>query len=271
MSVAMPSRNILFEKSERIATITLNDPVNRNSISGSEIVDELVSAIESVNRDRDISVLVLTGNGSAFSSGGDIKAMRERIGIFGGSPLLVEQGYRHGIQRIPLALHALEVPTIAAVNGPAIGAGCDLALMCDIRIASTKARFGETFLNLGIIPGDGGAWFLPRIVGYQRAAEIIFSGRIVDAEEAKQIGLVLKVVEPDKLLEMVHRLATEIAAKPPAALRMAKRLLHQSSMQQLPEFLEICAAFQSLAHHTLDHAEAIEAFFEKRSGNYKGE
>ena len=123
------------------------------------------------------------------------------------------------------------MPTIAAVNDPAIGAGCDLALMCDIRIASTKARFGETFLNLDIIPGDGGAWFLPRIVGYQRAAETIFSGRIVDAEEAKQIGLVLKVVERDKLLEMSHRLSAEIAAKPLAALRMANsRIRLRSAM-----------------------------------------
>ncbi len=261
---------VVFHVQDRVATLTLNDPDNRNPISAPDMVEAIVSAIESVNVRDDVSVLVLTGSGSAFSAGGDVKAMRERTGISGGSPMEVDRNYRRTIQRIPLCLYNVEVPTIAAVNGPAIGAGCDLALMCDIRIASRTARFGETFVNLGIIPGDGGAWFLPRRIGYERAAEMIFTGRIIDAQEAHEIGMVFKVVEPASLMRESRELAQTIAARPPAAIRMAKRLLRQSASTQLRDFLDACAAYQALAHHTDDHMEAIAAFFEKRPAAFRG-
>ena len=186
------------------------------------------------------------------------------------SPHVLQQNYKHGIQRIPLALQETEIPVIAAVNGPAIGAGFDLANMCDIRIGSTNAQFGETFVNLGIIAGDGGAWFLQRLVGYQRAAELTFSGRIVKAEEAKQLGILLEVTEPAALLPRARELAAKIAAKPPLAVRYAKRLLKLAQQQPLTEHLDVCSSFQALCHKTDDHAEALAAFFEKRAGKFQG-
>ena len=143
-------------------------------------------------------------------------------------------------------------------------------MMCDIRIASTKAKLGETFLNLGIIPGDGGAWFLTRQIGYQAAAHLTFTARVIDAEEALKLGLVWQVVEPDDLMPEAMSLARTIADKPPQALRMAKRLLKMSQRMGLKDFLDVCAGYQALAHHTEDHREALEAFFEKRTPRYQG-
>ena len=168
---------VLYETAGRVATITLNDPDRRNPVSDPAMIDALVGAIGRVQRDTDISVAILTGAGTAFSSGGDVKAMRDRAGMFGGPPQHVAEGYMYGIQQIPLALYALDVPTIAAVNGPAMGAGCDLAFMCDMRIASTTALFGEVFVSLGLIAGDAGSWFLPRRVPWEVAAEMSFTGR----------------------------------------------------------------------------------------------
>jgi enoyl-CoA hydratase/carnithine racemase len=153
------------------------------------------------------------------------------------------------------------VPTIAAVNGPAIGAGCDLACMCDIRIASTEARFAESFVKLGIIPGDGGAWWLQRVIGYARAAELSFTGEIIDAQTALGIGLVSRVVSAAELLPSARALAGRIAANPAPALRMAKRLLRHAQTSRLDETLELSAAMQALAHHTGEHDAAVAAFF----------
>ena len=214
---------------------------------------------------------MLTGAGRAFSAGGNLKEMRDRSeGSFAGDVAEVEARYRRGIQHIPLALERIEVPLIAAVNGGAIGAGCDLACMCDIRIGSTRALFGETVVNLGIIPGDGGAWFLQRLIGTQRAAELTFTGRLVEAEEAKELGRLLEVVEPGALLPQVLALAGEIAAKPPQALRYAKRLLKMAQRMELRDFLDLCATFQGISHNSTDHAEAVAAFLEKRPGTYRG-
>src|SRR6185369_13055823 len=186
------------------------------------------------NGEDGISVLIITGEGAAFSAGGNIKEMQEQTGTFAGSAIAIQDQYRRGIQQIPLALHKAEVPVIAAVNGPAIGAGFDLACMCDIRIASTRAQVGETFINLGITAGDGGAWFMQRLIGYQRAAELTFTGRVIKAEEALQIGLFLEVVEPESLLPRAWELAGQIAAKPPQALRLTKRMMKLAQRSDLP-------------------------------------
>ena len=174
---------VLFERDGAIVTLTLNRPEERNALSTQAQWDELVDCCARVRTDESVKVVILTGAGTAFSAGGNVKDMRDKKGIAGGTPYAVSRGYQGGIQRIPLALHQLEVPTIAAVNGPAIGAGCDLACMCDIRIASDKAKFAESFVKLGIIPGDGGAWLLQRAIGYQRAAELTFTGDTIDARE----------------------------------------------------------------------------------------
>ena len=255
----------------RVALLTLDRDDIRNALTGSALIDDIVTVADWVNASPDISVLLVTGAGRAFSSGGNVKEMRDRSsGSFAGTVAEVEARYRRGIQQIPLALDRLEVPLIAAVNGPAIGAGCDLACMCDIRIGSTRALFGETFVNLGIIPGDGGAWFLQRLIGTQRAAEMTFTGRLVEAEEAKDLGLLLEVVEPDALLPRCLDLAREIAAKPPQALRYAKRLIKMAQRMELRDFLDLCATFQGVSHNSEDHSEAIAAFLEKRPGQYRG-
>jgi enoyl-CoA hydratase/carnithine racemase len=266
----MSYQHVIFEVAERIATLTFNQPETRNAISDEAMIDEIVSVLASIPARPDISVLIITGAGEAFSSGGNVKKMQAKEGLFGGSAMDIQQAYRLGIQRIPLALYELEVPVIAAVNGAAVGAGFDVAMMCDLRLASSTARFGETFLNLGIIPGDGGAWFLPRALGHQRAAELTFTGRLVDADEALRLGIVLEVLPPSDLMGHARELARQIAAKPPQALRLAKRLLRAGQAMDLKNFLDYCAALQAACHGTADHAEALSAFFEKRPGRYQG-
>jgi enoyl-CoA hydratase/carnithine racemase len=254
----------------RVATLTLNRDDLRNALTGTALIDDIVSTVDWANRAPDVSVLVITGDGAAFSAGGNVKEMKERGGSFAGAVPEVEERYRRGIQQIPLAIHKAEMPVIAAVNGAAIGAGCDLACMCDIRIGSTKAMFGETFVNLGIIPGDGGGWFLQRLIGYQRAAELTFTGRVVRADEARDIGLLLDVVEPVQLMARTLEIAGEIAKKPPQALRYAKRLMKLAQRMELADFLDLCAVFQGVCHNTEDHLEAVNAFLDKRPADFKG-
>ena len=251
----------------RVAVLTFKRDDVRNALTSTDLVNDIPNAIEWVNANPEVSVLIMTGEGSAFSAGGNIKTMGERSKA---PPFVLQQNYKRGIQRIPLALEAAEIPVIAAVNGPAIGAGFDMANMCDIRIGSTSAQFGVTFINLGIVPGDGGAWFLQRLLGYQRAADLVFSGRIVKAEEAQQIGILLEVTTPEELMPRAMEIAGRIAAKPPLAVRYNKRLMKLAQRQNLEEHLEVCSAFQAICHKTEDHAEALAAFFEKRSGKFMG-
>lgn len=254
----------------RIAVLTFQRDDVRNALTGTELIDDIVKTVGWANEEQGVSVLIITGDGAAFSSGGNVKEMQEKSGIFAGGPIEIQDQYRRGIQQIPLALHKAELPVIAAVNGPAMGAGLDLACMCDIRIASTRALVGGTFINLGVIPGDGGAWFLQRLIGYQRAAELLFTGRVVKAEEARQLGLFLDVVEPELLLPRARELAAQIAAKPPRTVRLTKRMMKLAQRSELPDFLDFCACFQSMAHNTADHLEAVSAFLEKRAPLYKG-
>jgi len=264
LSVIAPKlEDCLLHVSNNVATLTFNRHDVRNALTSTAIADDIVTTVDWINRTKSIAVLVITGSGSAFSSGGNIKDMAERIGDFAGDVQELESRYREGIQRIPLALHKLEVPVIAAVNGPAIGAGFDVANMCDIRIASTKAKFGETFVNLGIIPGDGGAWFMQRLIGYQKAAELTFTGRVITAEEAKEIGVVLDTVEPEGLMPRVMELANEIASKPTASLRLTKRLMKMAQRTELPDFLDICAVFQGMCHNNPEHLDAVNVMLEK--------
>ena len=266
----MEFKEILFEKKNRIAILTLNRPEIRNAISSLEIIEEIETACQIVNNDMAINVMIITAKDPAFSSGGNVKDMAAKKGMFSGTPAQVMENYRKNIQRIPLAVHEVAVPTIAAVNGPAIGAGCDLALMCDMRIASEKAKFGETFLSVGLIPGDGGAYFLPRAVGMARACEMTFTGEVIDAQKASDIGLVNDMVAHDQLMNAALDLAGKIASKPPEALRMAKRLLYAGQSSTLRQLLDQSAACQALCHHTDDHMEALSAMFEKRKPVYKG-
>jgi enoyl-CoA hydratase/carnithine racemase len=182
----------------------------------------------------------------------------------------MQEQYRKGIQRIPLTMDGIEVPVIAAVNGAAIGAGFDLCNMCDIRIGCPETLLGETFINLGIIPGDGGAWFLQRIVGYQRAAELTLTGRLVKAEEALQLNILMELVDSDQLLPRAQEIAAQIAAKPPRGVRMSKRLLKAAQRMELRDLLDMSASMQAVSHSMDDHAEAVNAFLDKRTPEFKG-
>ncbi|MCF8588309.1 crotonase/enoyl-CoA hydratase family protein [Gordonia sp. HY285] len=264
------SEELLVERDGHVVTWTINLPEVRNAISDVPVIDAIVDAVAQANADQSVRAVILTGAGSAFSAGGNVKAMQAGEGLFGGAAHDQRIGYRDGIQRIPRALYALEVPVVAAVNGPAVGAGCDLAMMCDLRIASTTAFFAESFVKLGIIPGDGGAWFLPRIIGPARAAEMALTGDRVDAATALDWGMVSQVVEPDELLGAARVLADRVAVNPPIAVRMAKKLLRESSQQTLDQLLEMSAALQGIAHQTHDHQEAVAAMLDKRAGVYRG-
>lgn len=254
---------LLYEQNEGVVTLTMDRPAERNSLSDESQFEEFVQACERIRRDDQVRCVILTGSGSVFCAGGNLKHMRDKQGIAKGSPLAIQNRYRDGIQRIPIALYYLDVPTIAAVNGPAIGAGCDLACMCDIRIASKAATFAESFVKLGIIPGDGGAWLLPRTVGASKAAEMTFTGDTIDAQDALEHGLVSKVVSPELLMDEAAALAARIAANPVHALRMAKRLLREGQHVRLETLLEMSAAFQAIAHHTPEHDQAIRKTLDK--------
>ncbi len=231
--------------------------------------EEIADFCAAMTRDLTVRAVVLTGAGSAFCAGGNVKHMHERTGMFGGSAYALRNSYRTGIQMIPTALYELEVPVVAAVNGPAIGAGLDLACMCDVRIASTKALFAESFVKLGIVPGDGGAWLLPRVIGMARASLMTLTGDAIDAAKALEYGLVAEVVAPDALLPRALEVARAIAANPGHATRMAKRLLREGQDMKLGPLLELSAAYQALAHQTEDHHEAVSAFLEKRAPEFR--
>lgn len=252
-----------YEQQGHIVTLTMNDPDKRNPLTGNTAVDEFLSAIDRIHRDKGVRAVVLTGAGPAFSAGGNLKAL-QTLASGSVSALDIRDDYQAGIQRLPGALFNLEVPVIAAVNGPAVGAGLDLCCMCDIRIASTQARFAESFVKLGLISGDGGAWLLPRIIGLSRAAEMTFTGDAIDAETALHWNLVSHVVAPDQLLPTAYAMAERIAANPPHALRLSKRLMREAIHARLDSVLELAAGFQAMSHLTAENREALAAFFEKR-------
>lgn len=262
---------VVAHTEDSITTWTLNMPEARNPISGDEVVSRMVDLAAAANADRNVRVVILTGAGSAFSAGGNVKDMVDRVGMFGGSQADIQHGYTSGIQRLTRAIYGCEVPIIAAVNGPAVGAGCDLALMADMRIASENAFFAESFVKLGLIPGDGGAWLLPRAVGAARAAEMAFTGDRVDAATALEWGLVSRVVAADALMDTARQLAARVASNPPNALRLTKKLLREADTQHLGGILELSAAMQAISHGTADHREALSAFVERRPGQFTGD
>lgn len=262
---------ILTHRDGKVLTVTLNLTEKRNPVSDNGLIDELIDTMHAADADIGVRCVILTGAGSAFSAGGDLKAMKAGTGLRAGLPAQTRRNYREGIQRLPLMFHALEVPVIAAINGPAIGAGLDLACMCDVRVAADTAVFAESFVKLGIVPGDGGAWLLPRIIGFSRAVELTLTGETFDAAHALEIGLVSRVVPGDQLLATARSIADKIAANPPHAVRMTRRLLREAQTATLASTLELSAAMQSLAHATRDNDEAIDAFIEKRKPDFTGE
>ena len=259
-----------FEKEGHIVTLTMNRPEIRNPLGESDDVKNFEEASSLINNDRDVRCVILTGEGAAFSAGGNVKNMKEKKGNFSGSSVALRERYRYGIHRIVRAVWNIEVPVIAAVNGAAVGLGNDVACLADIRIASKNARFGVTFLKIGLIPGDGGAWLLPKIIGLSMASELLFTGKLINSDQAKECGLISEVFEESKLMIEANNLAQSIVKQPPDALRMTKKLLREGMISNFETMLEMSANMQALMHLTEDHEEAITAFFEKRDGNFKG-
>jgi len=261
---------LLYERDGPVVIARFNRPDERNTITETAHSEDIVAFCAEMTRDPSVRAIVLTGSGKAFCAGGNVKYMAERSGMFAGSPYEMRGAYRTSVQMIGPALNELEVPVIAAINGPAIGLGLDIACMCDIRLMSSTAVVAESYVKLGIIPGGGGGWLLPRLIGPQRAALMTLTGDALDAAKALEYGLVAEVVEPDQLLPRALELAQRIAANPGHATRMAKRLMHEGGHMQLRSLLELAAGYQAAAHHTEDHHEAIAAFLEKRAPELKG-
>jgi len=261
---------LVLEKDGSLATLTINRPEERNILG--EVGDGALfaEACGQINADRTIRCVILTGAGPAFSAGGNLKAMRDRTGLFAGSPDRIREAYKRDIHVIIRSLWNLEVPLIAAVNGAAIGLGNDVACLADVRIASETAVFGATFLKVGLVPGDGGAWLLPRVIGASHAAELFFAGETIDATTALRWGLVSRVVPPEMLIEEARGLASKIARQPPGVLRATKRLMRRGVSADFDTVMELSAVAQAEAHASEDHAEALAAYFEKRAPVFKG-
>jgi enoyl-CoA hydratase/carnithine racemase len=246
-----------------VVVVTLAQPEIRNAITGEDMIEELLDALDEAETNPEVSVVVVDAEGPAFSAGGNVKDMAAREGLFSGNPAEMTEKYRDTIQQLTRLMATTDLVTIASVNGPAVGAGFDLVLGCDLRFGSRNARFAHTFIEMGIIPGDGGAWLLPRVVGWQRATELALTARFITSAEAESYGVLLEVVPEDKLAERVMAVAQSIASKPRPAVVMAKRLLRQARSMDLDGFLEFSAALQAIAHSTPEHQAAVADYVEK--------
>ena len=266
----MDFEQIIYEKSEGIATITLNRPERMNAFTN-QMIEEWYRALLDANADEDVRVIIVTGAGRGFCAGVDLEGGRlgelmnqER------TPVQNRNFLRDSVQRVPRLVSLLEKPYIAAVNGAAAGAGMDMASMCDIRFAADTARFGMTYVRIGIIPGDGGCYYLPRIVGTARALDLIWTGRIIDAQEAMAMGYVNAVVREDKLMERTHAYAAALASGPGVAIGLAKRLVYRSWEVDADAALELAQQAMYIAQGTEDAREGPRAFAEKREPHFKG-
>ena len=259
--------HVLYEVADQVATITLNRPERLNALTPTMRQELLDAVIESEVRE-DVRAIVLTGAGRGFCSGGDVKAMNEANEA--GRHTALTDKVAPVRDKAVLAMREVGKPLIAAVNGPAAGAGMNIALACDIRIASTSARFGQTFSRRGLHPDWGGTYFLPRLVGMARACELIWSGRMIDAEEALELGIVSKLTDPEALMSTTVEMALTFAAGPPVAIGLAKRAMYRGMDTSLREALEFETYAQNICSETRDAREGIRAFVEKREPEFSG-
>lgn len=258
-----------FTVKDGIATARLNRPAKKNALS-EEMLRELARALQETQDDPAVRVFIITGAGDAFCSGGDLgRRAREGEGTQP-TPLQRKNRLQQGTHRVALAIEEFDKPLIAAVNGPAAGAGMDLALMCDLRFAARSARFSEAYIRVGLIPGNGGGYFLPRIVGAARALELLWTGDFIGADEAHRIGLVNRVCEDDRLMAETYAFATRLAGGPPVQQRLIKKLVYQSLRTDLRTSLELVSSHMAVVQSTDDYREAIQAFQEKRTPKFEG-
>jgi enoyl-CoA hydratase/carnithine racemase len=258
---------LLYDVKDGIATLTLNRPERLNAL-GDSLRDDLLDAVTRASADHAVRVMIVTGAGKGFCAGGDVKAMNEAKEDRRERPLI--EKIAPSRDRTLLAMRDAPQPIIAAVNGAAAGAGMNLALGCDIRIASTAAKFSQAFVRRGLHPDWGGTYFLPRVVGMAKACELIFTGDIIDASEAMRLGLVSQVVAPEALMPTANDLARKIATGPPIAVRLAKRALYHSVDSDLRAALEFETFAQNVCSETEDAREGIRAFVEKRAPVFQG-
>ena len=260
------TQELLIEVADGIGTLTLNRPETLNSFTD-DMLWEMVGALDDFEARDDVSVVVLTGAGRGFSSGGNIGGMGAKDAP---KPHETKTHIWNDIQAFPKRVARFEKPIIAAVNGPAVGGGMDLALACDIRIAGARARFCESYVKIGLAPGGGGAYFLPRIVGKAQALELLWTADFVDAETALSIGLVNHVYPDDQLMVETLKLAKRIAAQPPLSVKLVKRLVNQGLRSDMDTAFDLVSSHISILRSGEDHKEAIAAFKEKRPGKYRG-
>ena len=264
----MNYETIIIKKEEHIATITMNRPDKMNALN-TRMLQEMVAAIDEIARDDDVRVVVLTGAGRVFCSGADISEGGKASGL-SGTPVEMHHNVRNGYQKVALGLQRLEKPTIAMVNGAAVGAGCDFAFACDMRVGSEKARFRNGFVRVGLIPGGGGTWLYTRLMGLGRGLEFLFTGDFLEAEEAERIGVLNKIMPDHDLERGTTELAQKIAKNPPLAVQMSKMMAYKALDTDLEAALEQAAACQALALSSEDHREGVNAFMEKREAQFRG-
>lgn len=240
--------------------ITLNQPEKLNAISY-EMIDSLITTLFNAEMNPAIKVIVIRGAGKAFSSGGDLEAMRDHTGMFQGDSNELRMRYMQGIQKIPKCMEDLSKPIIAMVNGAAVGAGCDLSMMCDLRIGCEDSRFGETFAKIGLVPGDGGSYFLTRVVGFAKAMQMTLTAEIISGQKAFEFGLMNFFVPAADLEKETHTLASKIASLPAVAVQMSKKSLKAAYRNDLQVNLDLLAAFQGITQKTKEHEDAVNAFF----------
>lgn len=267
----MDYTEILYDVADGVATITLNRPEKMNAFS-TAMIAEWTAAIEQARDDDAVRVLIVTGAGRGFCSGMDVQAEARGAGVLRteSGPADRRNSLRYNVHRVARALALLDKPYIAAVNGAAAGAGMDMASLADIRIAAESARFGMNYVRMGLIPGDGGAYLLPRIVGMAKALELIWTGEMIDAQEALRIGYVTRVVPNEQLLAETHAFAARIAEGPAVAIQLAKRLAYRSADATLDQALELAQSAMVVAQSTEDAKEGPRAFSEKRKPAFQG-
>ena len=260
------SEYLIFAIDRGIATITLNRPEKLNAFTD-EMLEKWLAALEQCRTDTDVRVIVITGTGRAFTTGGDVDTFASSAAQ---TPAGIKGRVAEGIQRLPRKMAEIDKPIIAALNGLATGGGLDIALACDLRFAAESARFAETYVRMGLIPGVGGAYFLPRIVGVAKALEMFWGTDFVDAREAERIGLVNKVFPDDKLMEHTYAFARRVADSAPLSVQLVKRVMRMGLDKDLATAHEIVAANLPIVRTSEDHAEAVAAFKEKRTPHFKG-
>jgi enoyl-CoA hydratase/carnithine racemase len=256
--------DLLYEVHDRIATITLNRPDKLNAFSEA-MIDAWAESLAEAQRDDNVSVVIVTGAGRAFCTGGDV----ERMGA-GKPPLEYKNELWERIHRVPKTLEAMDKPVIAMVNGVTFGAGMGMCVMCDVRMASDEARFSTGYIKVGLVPGDGDTYFLPRLVGPAKALELLWTADFIDAAEALRLGIVNRVVPPGHLHEATYAFARQVAEGPQIAIRMIKRLVYQSARLDLRTHLDLVSSHMSIVLQSGDHAEGVAAFKEKRPPKFQG-